>query len=43
MSVLGLRLKKDLSGVSSIQLEEIILIKKGIATTRNFVATITQF
>ena len=43
MSVLGLRLKKDLSGVSSIQLEEIILIKKGIATTRSFEGTITQF
>lgn len=43
MSVLGLRLKKDLSGVSSIQLEEIIPIKKGIATTRSFEGTITQF
>ena len=43
MNVLGLRLKKDLSGVSSIQLEEIILIKKGIATTRSFEGTITQF
>ena len=43
MSVLGLRLKKDLSGVSSIQLEEIIPIKKGIATTRSFEGAITQF
>jgi DNA polymerase V len=43
MSVLGLRLKKDLSGVSSIQLEEIIPMKKGIATTRSFEGTITQF
>ena len=43
MSVLGLRLKKDLSGISSIQLEEIIPIKKGIATTRSFEGTITQF
>ena len=43
MSVLGLRLKKDLSGVSSIKLEEIIPVKKGIATTRSFEGTITQF
>ena len=43
MSVLGLRLKKDLSGVSSIKLEEIIPVKKGISTTRSFEGTITQF
>ena len=36
MSVLGLRLKKDLQGLPSIQLEEVQPPKKGIATTRSF-------
>ena len=43
MSVLGLRLKKDLQGIPSIQLEEIQTPKKGIATTRSFEATLTDF
>ena len=43
MSVLGLRLKKDLQGIPSIQLEEIQPLKKGIATTRSFEGTLTAF
>lgn len=43
MSVLGLRLKKDLLGIPTIQLEEIIPRKKGIATTRSFEKTLTHF
>ena len=43
MSVLGLRLKKDLSGIPSIQLEEITPPKKGIATTRSFEGTLTRY
>ena len=43
MSVLGLRLKKDLEGIPSIQLEEIQPAKKGIATTRSFEGTLTSF
>ena len=43
MSILGLRLKKDLQGIPSIQLEEIIPPKKGIATTRSFEGTLTHF
>ncbi|NBR74183.1 MAG: Y-family DNA polymerase, partial [Flavobacteriia bacterium] len=43
MSVLGLRLKKDLQGLPSIQLEEIQSPKKGIATTRSFEGTLTAF
>jgi len=43
MSVLGLRLKKDLQGLPSIQLEEIQPPKKGIATTRSFEGTLTTF
>ena len=37
MSILGLRLKRDLEGVPSIQLEEVTLSKKSIATTRSFI------
>jgi len=36
MNILGLRLKKDLSGSSFIKLEEIKSRKKSIATTRSF-------
>ena len=43
MSILGLRLKKDLQGIPSIQLEEIQSPKKGIATTRSFEGTLTSF
>ena len=43
MSVLGLRLKKDLQGLPSIQLEENPPPKKGIATTRSFEGTLTSF
>ena len=43
MSVLGLRLKKDLQGIPSLQLEEIQPPKKGIATTRSFESTLSSF
>ncbi len=43
MSVLGLRLKKDLQGLPSIQLEEVKAPKKGIATTRSFESNLTSF
>ena len=43
MSVLGLRLKKDLLGIPAIQLEEIQLPKKVIATTRSFEDTLSCF
>jgi len=43
LSILGLRLKKDLEGISSIQLEEVVSSKKGIATTRSFEGTLTSF
>jgi DNA polymerase V len=36
MSILGLRLKRDLEGIPSIQLEEVSPSKKSIATTRSF-------
>ena len=43
MSVLGLRLKKDLQGLPSIQLEENPPPKKGIDITRSFEGTLTSF
>ena len=43
MSVLGLRLKKDLQGLPYIQLEEVKAPKKGIATTRSFEGNLTSF
>ena len=43
MSVLGLRLKKDLQGLPSIQLEEVKAPKKGIATTRSFEGNLISF
>lgn len=43
MSILGLRLKKDLQGLPSIQLEEVSPPKKGIATTRSFENTLTIY
>ena len=43
MSILGLRLKKDLLGIPAIQLEEIQLPKKVIATTRSFEDTLSCF
>ncbi len=43
MSVLGLRLKKDLQGTPSIQLEEVQTPKKSISTTRSFEGALTSF
>ena len=43
MSILGLRLKKDLQGLPHIQLEEVQPSKKGIATTRSFERTLAEF
>ncbi len=43
MNVLGLRLKKDLSGLPFIKLEEIRSQKKSIATTRSFESVLTDF
>ena len=43
MSILGLRLKKDLQGLPHIQLEEVQPSKKGIATTRSFEGTLADF
>ena len=42
MNVLGLRLKKDLSGSSFIKLEEVKSRKKSIATTRSFESILTN-
>ena len=42
MSVIGLRLKKDLSGSPFIKLEEIRSKKKSIATTRSFESRLTH-
>ncbi len=43
MSVVGLRLKKELQGKSVLDLEEIRPRKKAIATTRSFEGTITDY
>ncbi|MEK9612930.1 MAG: Y-family DNA polymerase [Flavobacteriaceae bacterium] len=43
MSILGLRLKKDLQGLPSIQQEEITPHKKGIATTRSYEGTLSLY
>ena len=43
MSVVGLRLKKELEGRSVLDLEEIRSPKKAIATTRSFEGTINNF
>ncbi len=43
MSVLGVRLKKELEGKSILDLEEVRSPKKAIATTRSFKNTITDF
>ena len=43
MSVVGLRLKKELEGKSVLDLEEVRSPKKAIATTRSFEATITDY
>lgn len=43
LSVIGLRLKKDLEGVSSIPLELATSPKKAIATTRSFEHMITDY
>ncbi|WP_435412984.1 Y-family DNA polymerase [Psychroserpens mesophilus] len=42
MAVVGLRLKKELLGISTLALEEPILQKKAIATTRSFEYTYTD-
>ena len=43
MSVVGLRLKKELEGKSVLDLEEVRSPKKAIATTRSFKGTITDY
>jgi len=43
MSIVGLRLKKDLQGIPFINLEEVITPKKGISTTRSFEKTLCSF
>ena len=43
MSVVGLRLKKELEGKSVLDLEEFRSPKKAIATTRSFEGTITDY
>ena len=43
MSVVGLRLKKELEGKSILDLEEVRSPKKAIATTRSFEGTITDY
>ena len=43
MSVLELRLKKDLLGLPYIKLEDVIPTKKSIATTRSFKSNLSQF
>ena len=43
MSVVGLRLKKELEGKSVLDLEEVRSPKKSIATTRSFERTITDY
>jgi DNA polymerase V len=43
MSVVGLRLKKELEGKSILNLEEVRSPKKAIATTRSFEGTITNY
>ncbi len=43
MSVVGLRLKKELEGKSILELEEVRSPKKAIATTRSFEGTITNY
>ena len=43
MSVVGLRLKKELEGKSVLGLEEVRSPKKAIATTRSFKGTITDY
>ncbi len=42
MSIIGLRLKKDLEGKPTIQLEESVVHKKAIATTRSFEFTFSD-
>ena len=43
MSVVGLRLKKELEGKSVLDLEEVRSPKKSIATTRSFEGTINEY
>lgn len=43
MSVVGVRIKRDLMGLPTIQLEEIQPPKKCVATTRSFEGTISNF
>jgi DNA polymerase V len=43
MSIVGLRLKKELEGESVLSLEEVRSPKKTIATTRSFEGTITDY
>ena len=43
MSIVGLRLKKELEGKSVLDLEEVRSPKKSIATTRSFEGTINEY
>jgi Nucleotidyltransferase/DNA polymerase involved in DNA repair len=43
MSILELRLKKDLLGLPYIQLDDTQPAKKSIATTRSFQSTLSQY
>ena len=42
MSIVGLRLKRDLEGIPTLGIED-IQIKKNIATTRSFERNITKY
>jgi len=43
LSIVGLRLKRDLSGKSTLELEEVNKVKKNIATTRSFHRNYTDY
>ena len=43
MSIIGLKLKKELEGDSVLPIENIVSAKKSISTTRSFENTITEF
>ena len=43
MTVVGVRIRRELMGLPTIQLEEIQPLKKSIATTRSFEGTISNF
>jgi DNA polymerase V len=43
LAIVGLRLKNELLGISNLALDEPIISKKAIATTRSFEGTLTNF